>query len=77
MRKRRRVDPVAGKASSDGDSESKDEEARKCIVCFAEERTHMATPCGHMALCAKCTAKLDKCLYCRAPAARWVKLRMV
>ena len=48
-----------------------------CIVCFAEPKTHAAVPCGHQSVCGACSAKMDMCPYCRAPAETWMRVRVV
>ena len=48
-----------------------------CIVCFADEKTHMAAPCGHICVCGACAAMLVQCPYCRASAAMWIRARLV
>ena len=48
-----------------------------CIVCFAEPKTHLATPCGHQCVCEKCAAQMDECPYCRASVEKWIKVHVV
>lgn len=44
-----------------------------CIICFTNEKTHMATPCAHLCVCHKCHLKLKNCPYCRADVQLWIK----
>ena len=41
-----------------------------CVVCLADERTHILIPCGHMCLCEGCATGLQwsTCPMCRADA---------
>ena len=45
-----------------------------CIVCFASPKTHLAAPCAHQCVCGPCSAKLQRCPYCRADVKIWVEL---
>ena len=48
-----------------------------CIVCFANPKTHIAFPCGHMCACALCSEKMKECPYCRAEVVGWMPVRVV
>jgi hypothetical protein len=48
-----------------------------CVVCFADDKTHMPVPCGHISVCGACASKMDKCPYCREEATMWIRARVV
>jgi hypothetical protein len=48
-----------------------------CIICFSNEKSHAAVPCGHMCICLSCSARLSKCPYCMQPAVHWMQVRVV
>ena len=48
-----------------------------CIICFSDEKTHMAAPCGHICVCGSCAAKLLECQYCRSQTSMWIRARLV
>ena len=48
-----------------------------CVICFANPKTHLAVPCGHICACGPCADLMDKCPYCREPAQMWIRHRMV
>ena len=48
-----------------------------CIVCFEGPKSHIAVPCGHMSVCADCSAKLNECPYCCTPTQMWMQMRIV
>ena len=37
----------------------------QCQVCFAELKTILLTPCGHVCTCLNCSNRLEICLLCR------------
>lgn len=37
----------------------------KCIICWNNDRTHCAIPCGHYLYCFNCIDNLNNCAYCR------------
>jgi hypothetical protein len=37
----------------------------ECVVCLGEEREAVLLPCRHLAVCAHCLLKLEKCPVCR------------
>ena len=36
-----------------------------CVVCFAEPRSVVFRPCGHLATCMDCSYKIQNCVMCR------------
>eukprot|EP00966_Prymnesium_polylepis_P190193 4407042-Prymnesium_polylepis.2 len=48
-----------------------------CIVCFNNEKTHLAVPCGHQCVCSTCSARMERCPYCTADIIMWVQARIV
>ena len=48
-----------------------------CIVCFANPKTHITVPCGHLCACSDCSAKMTLCPYCREPVMMWMHARVV
>ena len=48
-----------------------------CIVCFTNPKTHLAVPCSHQCACRACSARMERCPYCRAQVERWLEVRMV
>lgn len=41
-------------------------DAKLCVICLAEERTHLVAPCGHKAYCQKCVERCQVCALCRS-----------
>ena len=48
-----------------------------CIVCFANPKSHLAAPCGHVCACGPCSEQMKTCPYCRADVAMWIKAHVV
>lgn len=48
-----------------------------CIICFSGRKSHLAAPCGHQSVCAKCSKQLSACPYCRQPVMCWVEQFLV
>lgn len=50
-----------------------------CVVCMAEERTHLLVPCGHKCLCEACATMREwtECPICRAAALAYLRVREV
>ena len=48
-----------------------------CIVCFTNQKTHIAVPCGHQCLCSSCSDKLERCPYCNGEVVMWMQARIV
>ena len=47
----------------------------KCIICEDDFISQVATPCGHLFSCDKCSDKLKKkCPICRAEISRYYKI---
>lgn len=46
------------------ESKEKDTEGR-CIACLSAKANMVVTLCGHLCLCEKCSAEVDKCPMCR------------
>ena len=75
--------PIVGRAAANPvpqvPSTTADDVSTECIVCMAEERTHVPTPCGHLCACAGCADAISKqngpCPICRRPVTQWIKLR--
>ena len=66
----------AGDVTGRGVPESTQGGETTCIVCFKGDKTHIAVPCGHWALCGPCSAKLDVCPICRAKAQLWMQVHI-
>lgn len=50
-----------------------------CAVCLEKRRTHVAIPCGHMCVCAKCSKTnlvRSKCPICRVAVEKWIRVHM-
>ena len=68
---------AAGFAPAHSDDRSESGES-SCIICFAEQKTHAAVPCGHQCVCAGCSTRVqDACPICREPIAWWMRVHMV
>lgn len=48
-----------------------------CIVCFTNPKSHSAVPCGHQCACGPCSAKMERCPYCRGTVIMWMENRLV
>ena len=50
-----------------------------CVVCMAEERTHLLVPCGHKCLCEGCATMREwtECPICRAAVLAYLRVREV
>jgi len=53
------------KMSDDGQEDIDDS---LCVICIANDRTHVVVPCGHMCLCGDCASLVGDCPMCRAHA---------
>jgi baculoviral IAP repeat-containing protein 7/8 len=42
-------------------------DGRLCKICFADEMGMVFLPCGHIAVCNKCSLSLTLCIICRKP----------
>lgn len=47
-----------------------------CVVCFVDQKTNAAVPCGHMCVCVSCSEKLKQCPICRADVNGWLKVHL-
>ena len=54
------------KASLAAVAEREVDDATLCVVCLERRRSHVAIPCGHLALCGTCAARLTACPCCRS-----------
>lgn len=62
----RRPSPVVSRAPTPGIPANGQPE---CVVCLANQRTHVAFPCGHLAVCGPCAAQVrDQCPVCMGHA---------
>lgn len=62
----RRPSPVVSRAPTPGIPADGQPE---CVVCLANQRTHVAFPCGHLAVCGPCAAQVrDQCPVCMGHA---------
>ena len=41
--------------------------ANECVICMANDSTHVLVPCGHHCVCAHCAPKVQDCPICRSP----------
>lgn len=53
-----------------------DDPEKSCRVCMVNEKNYLAIPCGHLLMCAECTAKIPNsdCLICMRPTSNWQRL---
>ena len=62
----RRPSPVVSRAPTPGIPADGQPE---CVVCLANQRTHVAFPCGHLGVCGPCAAQVrDQCPVCMGHA---------
>lgn len=62
----RRPSPVVSRAPTPGIPANGQPE---CVVCLANQRTHVAFPCGHLCMCGPCAAQVgDQCPVCMGHA---------
>ena len=54
-------------AEADDDDGGDIAQEDECTACYARKRSHVFTACGHLAVCATCSAKMTSCPLCRAP----------
>ena len=47
-----------------------------CIICFADEKSHAAVPCGHQCACETCAKTMKSCPICRTAVAQWLRVRV-
>ncbi len=48
-----------------------------CVVCLTSPKSHVAVPCGHMAMCDTCCEQLGKnkpCPICRVEVQTFMKV---
>ncbi|HXW52865.1 MAG TPA: RING-HC finger protein [Myxococcota bacterium] len=63
----------------DGEEE---EDSRKCVTCWEEDRTFLAKPCGHLLYCRKCrnqhkdAKRFATCALCRADVEEYLSLSL-
>lgn len=48
-------------------NEGKNEGKKECVICLENEKTHVFIPCGHHAICGKCSKRVwSNCPVCRS-----------
>ena len=51
-----------------------DRSLKECMVCSESSRDTLFGPCGHVAACSSCAARVKKCLICKEPVSSRTKV---